>query len=409
MGWASGSVNPFRFILLLGTISIFADMTYEGARGSVGAYLAIMGASAAAVAFVIGFGEFIGYTPRLLTGSIIDRTGKYWTLMYIGYGINLVAVPMLALSGNFLSASILIIIERAGKAIRAPARDAMISYASVDIGRGWSFGVHEAFSSIGGILGPSIVAIVFIMNGSYELGFVLLAIPALISMILLVLTVKRYPNPKLIERHNEIGKNRKLPKAFWIYTMGASFLAIGFLDFPILSYHFAKIGVLGQLWIPAFYAIANASDALCALILGRLYDWKGMKVLIASVALAAIFPLLIFTGDLTIMLIGVMLWGMGVGVQESIMRGVVAQITPIDRRGSAYGLYSMFFGVFWFLGTALMGLIYSESITLVIAFSILTQLVAVIIFIRVAKRIDSSNAGIANRAKESVTVTVGPK
>ena len=136
--------HALKFIILLGIVSLFADMTYEGARSITGPYLALLGASAAVVGFVAGFGELVGYALRLVSGYMADKTRRYWAMTIIGYAVNLLAVPLLALAGNWPMAAILLIAERMGKAIRTPPRDVMLSHAASQVGRGWGFGLHEA-------------------------------------------------------------------------------------------------------------------------------------------------------------------------------------------------------------------------------------------------------------------------
>ena len=146
----TSSTTALKFVVLLGVVSLFADMTYEGARSIAGPYLALLGASGTIVGLVAGFGELMGFALRLLSGYLVDKTGQYWGLTIIGYGINMVAVPLLALAGHWELAAFFIIAERMGKAIRTPARDAMLSHATAEMGRGWGFGLHEAFDQVGG-------------------------------------------------------------------------------------------------------------------------------------------------------------------------------------------------------------------------------------------------------------------
>src|SRR5262249_1911144 len=141
--------TALKFVVLIGLVSLFADMTYEGARGIAGPYLAVLGASGTTVGIVAGFGELIGYGLRLFSGILSDRTGKYWAITIVGYFINLLAVPFLALAGRWETAALLLVMERVGKAIRTPARDAMLSHATHQTGHGWGFGLHEAMDQIG--------------------------------------------------------------------------------------------------------------------------------------------------------------------------------------------------------------------------------------------------------------------
>jgi len=150
--------TALRFVILLGFVSLFADITYEAARSINGPYLAVLGASATAVGVIAGFGELIGYGLRILTGLVTDRIGRYWAVAIAGYTVNLIAVPAMALAGNWETAAILIMAERFGKAVRAPARDAMLSHAAHNLGRGWAFGIHEAMDQVGAMIGPLIVA-----------------------------------------------------------------------------------------------------------------------------------------------------------------------------------------------------------------------------------------------------------
>ena len=167
-----------KFVVLIGVVSLFSDFTYEGARSITGPFLAVLGASATAVGVIAGFGELIGYALRLASGYFADKTKKYWTLVFLGYGLNLLAVPLLALAGHWPIAAALIVAERMGKAIRTPARDVMLSCASDQIGRGWGFGLHQALDQTGAVLGPLAVAAVLYYKGGYETGFALLLIPA---------------------------------------------------------------------------------------------------------------------------------------------------------------------------------------------------------------------------------------
>ena len=150
--------SAIRFIVALGTISLFADVTYEGARSINGPFLGTLGASAAVVGIVSGAGELAGYLLRLFSGFAVDRTRAYWTLTIVGYTINLLAVPCMALAGHWGFAAALIIAERAGKAVRTPARDVMLSQASKIVGRGWGFGLHEFMDQLGAFMGPLLVA-----------------------------------------------------------------------------------------------------------------------------------------------------------------------------------------------------------------------------------------------------------
>ena len=373
--------TALKFIILLGVVSLFADATYEGARSISGPYLAVLGASAAMVGIVSGFGELVGYGLRSLFGYISDRTGKYWTMTIWGYALNLLAVPLLALAGRWEIAAFLMIAERMGKAVRTPARDTMLSHATVQTGRGWGFGLHEALDQIGAMLGPVVVALVLYFRGGYRKAFGLLLIPAILALGVLAAARFLYPRPRDFEADLEKQRGQGLPRAFWIYFAAVAFLAAGFADFPLIAFHFQRVSVVSGEWIPVFYAIAMGVDALAALVFGRLFDRKGISIMAMAAFISSLFAPLVFWGGFYFALLGMVFWGVGMGAQESIMRAAIAQMVPPHRRGTAYGLFNTGFGVFWFLGSALMGILYGLSLPAMIAFSVAAQLISVPLFL----------------------------
>jgi MFS family permease len=361
-------------------------MTYEGARSITGPYLALLGASGTVVGIVAGFGELIGYALRLVSGYISDRTGKYWIFTLFGYFINLLAVPFLALAGNWEVAAILMVAERMGKAIRNPSRDAMLSYATQSIGRGWGFGLHEAMDQIGAILGPLIVAGVLYFNGGYRISFAILLIPALLALAVLLVARALYPCPRDLEVASVELKTRGFSRIFWLYLAAVSLIAAGYVDFPLISFHFEKLSVIPKVWVPIFYAVAMGIDALSALFFGRLFDRVGLSILIVVSLISSLFAPFVFLGGFHLALVGMALWGVGMGAQESIMRAAIAEMVPMNRRSTAYGIFNAGFGLFWFLGSALMGILYDVSVPSLIIFSVAMQLASIPFFISIRKK-----------------------
>lgn len=378
--------KALKFIILLGVVSLFADMTYEGARSITGPYLAILGASGAAVGFIVGIGELIGYGMRVFSGYLSDKTGRYWLITLVGYSINLFAVPMLALAGNWQVAALLIILERFGKAIRVPARDAMLSYATKQTGRGWGFGLHEALDQIGAVGGPLMISAMLFFHESYQVAFATLLIPAVAALFCLVITRFIYPTPQDMEVSLTSVETKGFPSIYWIYILAISLVAAGYVDFALISFHFQKASSVDASWIPFFYAIAMAVDGLAALVIGRLFDRKGISILAVVTGVSALFCPLVFWGNFYVALIGIILWGIGMGSQESIMRAVVAELVSAKKRGSAYGMMNLSFGLFWAAGSALMGFFYDRSLPYLVIFSLATQLASVPLFLSIKKR-----------------------
>jgi MFS family permease len=374
-----------KFVILMGVVSLFADMTYEGARSITGPFLALLGASATVVGFVAGFGELVGYGLRLVSGYITDRTGRYWTITVLGYAVNVLAVPLLALAGRWEIAASLMIAERIGKGIRTPVRDAMISHATVQMGRGWGFGLHEAMDQIGAMMGPLIVAAVLLFKGTYATGFAILLVPALLTLGVLLASQRLYPHPQDLEPTAPGLEAKGLPRSYWIYMAAMALNAAGYADFPLIAYHFQKASIVSKDWVPLFYSIAMGVDAVAALAFGRLFDRKGVPTLILAVLISMFFSPLVFLGSFYPSLVGMALWGVGMGAQESVMRAAIAGMVPAARRGTAYGLFNTGYGICWFAGSALMGFLYDISIPSLIAFTVAAQSASIPLLLMVRK------------------------
>lgn len=377
--------SAIKFVILLGIVSLFADMTYEAARSISGQYLAILGATGFAVGMIAGFGELVGYGFRLISGYISDKSGQYWLMTFIGFALNLLAIPLLALAGNWPLAASLMILERFGKAIRTPARDAMLSYATKETGRGWGFGLHEAMDQVGAITGPLIVSCVLYYHGSYQMSFGILLIPALCALSVLVCAKMLYPRPQDLEIEQPSLKLEGFSKKYWLYLAAICCVAAGYVDFSLIAFHFKKSSVMPDAWVPIIFAISMGAAGVAALIFGRLYDSKGFSVLIFATALASFFAPLVFADHFYSALAGMILWGIGLGSQESIMRAVVANLVQMNQRATAYGVFNIWFGVFWFLGSALMGFLYDLSLVSLILFSLGMQLAAILLLFTVER------------------------
>jgi MFS family permease len=367
----------YQFIIMMGVVSLFGDITYEGARSVTGPFLYTLGANAAVVGLIAGLGEFLGYALRLLSGYWADRTGRYWVFVFIGYGL-ILAIPLLALAGIWQVAAVFIIAERMGKAIRAPARDTILSYATKQVGRGWGFGIHEAMDQIGAVIGPLAFSAVFFLQGGYRTGFGIMLIPALMTVAMLALARGKVPAPEQLERAHHVVSDRggKLPSAFWLYTCFAFLSVAGFANFQLLAYHFAIRSVVPLAQIPLLYAIAMGVDAVVALVIGKTYDRVGLLSLIALPLLTIPIPFLGFSESYALAIGGIVLWGAVMGVQETIMRAAIADLTPVKRRGLAYGIFNTAYGAAWFAGGLVIGVLYGHSIAWVCAFAVAMQIIA---------------------------------
>ena len=386
----STSKTALKFVVLIGIVSFFADMTYEGGRSIAGPYLQILGASGALVGFVSGFGELIGYGVRIFSGYISDKTQRYWTIAYFGYIINLIAVPLVALAGDWELAAFFLIMERFGKGIRNPPRDAMLSYAGTQMGSGWAFGLHEALDQLGAVLGPLIVAIVLAINNNYNESFALLLIPALLALIILAFGRYSYPHPKRFDTSSTFLQTTGFPQVFWIYLLAMALLGMGFVDFPLIAYHLKSIALVPNIIIPIFYAIAMGIDGIAALAFGRLYDRTGMIILVFAAFVSSIIAPFAFMENSYSVLFGMICWGVSLGAQEALTGAIIGGMISKDKRSTAYGIFNTGYGFAWFIGSTLMGIFYDFSIPLLVAFSIITQLLSVPLLIFLSRRLSIS-------------------
>ncbi|MDD2221685.1 MAG: MFS transporter [Clostridia bacterium] len=391
----------------MGIVSLFSDMTHEGAASIRGAYLSLLGASAATIGFVSGLGELVGYSLRYVFGKITDKTKKYWTMTIIGYIVDVLAVPALALvnENGWIWACALIIIERTGKAIKKPAKNTIMSFAASQEGAGKSFAIQEVLDQIGAFLGPVLLYLVMLFKTDgntyqiYSFCFGILLIPAAATMLMLFITKRKFPNPEKFEPEPKEYIPFKVKKQFVLYIIGISLFAFGFIDYSLIIMHVAKqfafftpelsatSSLVNSGTLPLIYAGAMLVDAIAALIFGMMYDKKGLKALVFSTAISAPFALFVFAfNSVPLLLVGIALWGVGMGAQESILKAVVSKIVPKAGRATGYGIFECSFGIFWFLGSWLLGILYDISIPAMVTVSVAAQLAAIPLYYFSAKQ-----------------------
>jgi MFS-type transporter involved in bile tolerance (Atg22 family) len=385
-----------QLIVVFGIISLFSDTIYEGARSVNGPYLKTLGANAAMVGLIAGFAEMLGYLLRLVTGAWADKSRAYWAFTLVGYGA-LATVPLLALAGTWQMAALFIVLERLAKAIRSPAKDTLLSTATRRVGTGFGFGLHEAMDQIGAILGPLVFAAVFAFAGNasasvgeYQTAYRWLWVPYVVLMAVLVLAFLRVPDPAKLEPIVPKAREEdKLTRTFWLYVAFTFVATLGFTSWAILGFHFKSKGVLSDAEIPLFYAIAMGVDAVVALLVGIGYDKlkkrkaneKGGLALLVMIPLFSIaIPILGFTASKALAIACAVVWGIVMGTHETIMKSAIADITPIKKRGTGYGVFNTAYGLAVFAGSSAMGFLYDVSLTWVIGLSVAVELVAFVAF-----------------------------
>jgi predicted MFS family arabinose efflux permease len=371
--------SSLAFVIAFGIVSLFADAAYEGMRAISGPFLATLGASGVAVGIIAGLGELSGYMLRLVSGRAADRTRLYWPITLAGYVVQMLAVPLLAFAGSWWVAALLIVLERAGKAIRNPPRDMMLSRAGEHIGQGWAFGLHEALDQTGALMGPLIAALVMARHHDYRAAFAWLAVPAFLTITLVFVARFRFPDAGHLpaEEVQETGSGA-LSRAFWLYAAAAALVAFGFADYTLIAYHFGKADIVSPTLIPIFYALAMGAAGLGSLVFGRWYDRRGLIVLIPGTVIGIAIAPLAFLGGIWAAGIGTVLWGLVLGVHEAVMSAAVAGMVPARHRARAFGLFTAIFGIAWFLGSAIMGALYDVSLGALVIVSVVVEIVALV-------------------------------
>lgn len=370
----------WRFILLVGITNLFADMTYEGARGVNGAFLGQLGASGAIVGFVAGSGELAGYIIRSISGVFADRTGRYWIDVWVGYIINMLCVPALALAGAWPAAAGLIVGERIGRGIRRPAVSALLSRAGRELGSGRIFGVNEALDQIGGAIGPLIVAFVLARTNNFRFAFGILLIPALLTLGMLAAATiaSRAVIGRIDPKPGESGD--EFSRQFWIYAAGGALFAAGYADFALIAYHLSRANIAAPAMISVWYSVAMILSAVSAPLFGLMLDSVGIVALSIAIAISATATPLAFLGRGWVADFGIAVWGIGTVVQDSMLVAIVAKVTPERRHSTAFGYFDTIYGVAWMAGSVALGVLYERSIWGLVALSVGAQLAAIPLF-----------------------------
>ena len=383
-------------------------MVYEGARSVYGPLLASLGAGATVVGLVTGAGEAMALVLRLVFGPLADRTGRYWSLTVVGYGLTAVCVPLLAVTpfvggAGLALAAVLILLERSGKAVRSPSKSALLAQAATSVGRGRGFGVHKALDQVGAFAGPLLVALVIALAGAIWPAMAVLAVPGAAAMVLLGVLRSRVASPAGASpaaaspeppvrpvdsrRHGLRGwfadaVGADLPGVFFGYALAAGLTTAGLVTFGIIGYHLTVAGLVPVAGVPVVYAGAMAVEALAALAVGLVYDRRGPSVLYAVPVLVALVPPLALSGRVWVALLGVAVWGLAYGVQDSTVKALVAEVVEAPRRATAYGVFAGVQGAFAIIGGVGAGWLYERSLPALVIVVAVTQLAALALLAR---------------------------
>lgn len=400
------SWSPWRSVVGFGVVSLAADMVYEGARSVTGPLLASLGASAVLVGLVSGAGEATALLMRVVFGSWADRSRRYWTLTFVGYGVTAVCVPALAITPFLASvglalACVLILGERLGKAVRSPAKTALLAHAAAEVGLGRGFGVHKALDQIGAVAGPLLVAAMAGAAGTIWPAMAVLIIPGAVAMLLLLRIWRSMGNPitgdedtattetpAASERRESLlaRLHGRLPREFWLFAAASAAASGGLVTFAVISFHLTEDHVVSVAVVPLIYAAAMASEALSALGSGWLFDRTRGRILLGLPFLISAVPVLAFASSPLMAIAGAVLWGAAGGVLDSTVKALVADLVQPSRRATAYGVFAAVQGAAAIGGGVMAGALYERSLPILIAAVVIIQIIALILLIATLRR-----------------------
>lgn len=384
----ASSSPAFTFVMTMGIVNLFGDVTYEGGASINGPFMASLGASAAIVSITAGLGEFLGYALRPAAGYLADRTGRYWLITLIGYVINLLAVPAMALAGNWQMAAALVLAERIGRAFRKPTVEAMLSYTTAEFGKGRVYALNTALDEVGATLGPLVIALVLLFKGDFRMGYSLLIISALAAFISLVVARINFPLPAKLEK-GRTATAQRLALRFWLYMAAGALFAAGLMSFELISYHFSKANIASAQWVPVMLAISTAFGVGASLLMGKLYDRASLPTIVGAVVISALFAPLVFYGGFYVALLGMLFWGVGYATQDTLLKAVVAGVLPEGQRNFAFGLFYAGYGVGWLLGSIVTGLLYEQHRLLMVVLAMAFQFASIPVFILAHRQQDN--------------------
>jgi hypothetical protein len=370
----------FRFVLIMGLVNLFGDMTYEGGGSINGQFLGNLGASAATISIIAGLGEFFGYSLRSVAGYVADKSGRYWLVTLVGYVINLFAVPAMALAGSWQIAALLIFAERTGRAIRKPSVEAMLSYTTGSLGKGWVYAVNTALDETGATVGPLVMALVLFFKGTYQTAYAMLLIAVIFALISLLAARIAFPVPSKLEQ-GQTATAKGFTAAYWLYMAAGALFASGLLNFELISYHFSATNIVSGYLIPVLLAFSTGAGVIANLVLGRLFDRFGLPVVLVAVVLSALFAPIVFAGGLIAVWAAMPLWGIGYATQDTLLKAIVAGVLPEGRRNLAFGLFYTGYGGGWLVGSIAMGELYEHSRLGLIVFAFAVQLLSLPLFV----------------------------
>lgn len=382
-GGSKSKPTGFRNVIALGFVSFFTDLSSEMCFGILPAFiLNLPGGTRAVLGLIEGLAESINNFMKAVSGVLSDRFRRRKPLVFIGYAISNVAKPLFSIAQTPVDVLVVRITDRVGKGVRTSPRDALISESVSGRRMGAAFGVHRALDQLGAILGPALASIFMLFLGLTMRGvFVVSFIPGLMALFVLLLFVEEYAGSGKKEFRLLSDVRSVLRGKFPLLLLVVGVFSIGAFNYSFILLRAEELGVPEQL-IPVVYAALNVTHTIVAIPVGVLSDRIGREKVLTlgyGVFLLSTFLLFIAVHNPLYSFLIATVYGVYVGIAETIPRALVPSYAPSSLRATAYGVYYLTTGLASLVANVVVGALWEYiGLGASVCYSVLTSSVAIV-------------------------------
>jgi MFS family permease len=353
-------------IWALGFVSLLMDVSSEIVHALLPVYLvAVLGAGMTTVGVIEGIAESTASIAKVFSGVLSDRLGRRKALALAGYGLAALTKPVFPLATSIEAIIAARFVDRIGKGIRGAPRDALVAdIAPLEI-RGAAFGLRQTLDTIGAVLGPALAIVVMALSGdNYALAFWAATVPAFACVALLAVAVSEpgdarpNPNARLPIRRADLAA---LGGTYWVVVGIAVAFFAARIGEAFLIVRAVDLGLTPTL-APAVLVAMNIAYALTSYPAGTLSDRIGRRGLLAAgfAVFVAADLALAFAHGLPAVFLGIILWGVHMGLTQGLLATLVADVAPERLRGTAFGAFNLAQGVALLVGNLAGGLAWTR-------------------------------------------------
>ena len=373
--------NGMRNVYAMGLVSFFTDFSTEMILGILPFFIVVgLGASRAVLGTIEGSAELVSYAFRIVSGSISDKTTKRKPFIIAGYGLSTISKPFFSASSGWLDAFAVRATDRIGKGLRTPPRDALIADSVSIENAGKAFGFHRTLDQAGAIVGP-LVAFALLQFIDIRGVFIMSLIPGAIAVLILIFVVKevvikKHPTANIFANMKQVIHGNK---PFVMLLVISCIFSLGAFNFSFVLLKASDMGVEKN-FIPIVYAVINIAHTIIGIPSGFLADRIGKeKVLLIGYGVFGISTVLmvILSGNALYAYLLAGVFGVYMGISETVQRAVIPRYVSSELRGTAFGIFSIVIGAGFFVGNVLFGFLWDNSgLASAVMYSVILTLIA---------------------------------